>query len=99
MRGGREEAEGASRADHTRLFPGLSSVHSATSPWELEVGHSGYVYTPTVKPGLSPNTQTQTHQGCPLTHTYTRTYTPGELIYQLTLHLTHPALVPSPPQA
>ena len=45
MRGGREEAEGASRADHTRLFPDLSSVHSATSPWELEVGHSGYVYT------------------------------------------------------
>ena len=45
VRGGREEAEGASRADHTRLFPGLSSVHSATSPCELEVGHSGYVYT------------------------------------------------------
>ena len=86
MRGGREEAGGASRADHTRLFPGLNSVHSATSPWELEVGHSGYVYTTetahTVNQGCPlthrhTQTQTHTHQGCPLMHTYTPTYTPG----------------------
>ena len=47
---GGEERQGrgtrcAGRADHTHLFPTLSSVHSATSPWELEVGHGGNVYT------------------------------------------------------
>ena len=62
MRGGREEAGGASRADHTRLFPGLNSVHSATSPWELEVGHSGYVYTCSSAPRIQHDTYTYWHK-------------------------------------
>lgn len=35
----------AGRPDHRHLFPTLSSVCSATPPWEPEVGHSGNVYT------------------------------------------------------